>query len=134
MKKIGFEFMMHMLFYGLGAVMVFAGLFCISATLILLTLALKFEGIIILSLGAILLTSTKIYFTFLRVMDLASTAIEKMNEIRPPVQQNENEESDIEDILSNIFKNGDMKDIKVQKIYPDVAQIHGLAQKHHPLL
>lgn len=110
-----------MLFAGLGIFFLFMGLICIGFTMALPTLALKFEGIVILSLGAILLTVTKIYFTFLKVMELAATAIEKMNEIRPPAPQEKTTEENIEDILTDIFngKDLDMKDIKVQKIVID---------------
>jgi hypothetical protein len=121
MKKISTEFVMHMFFAVLGALLFFAGLTCIGITIALPTLALKFEGIVILSLGAILLTVTKIYFSFLKVMELAATAIEKMNEIRPPAPQEETTEENIEDILTGIFngKDLDMKDIKVHKIVID---------------
>jgi len=77
MKKIGFNFILQILFGFLGMVMVLCGIFMTIASFFIPAISL-FQGVVFVALGAILFSCVGIYFKFQETLNAAADGLEKI--------------------------------------------------------
>jgi protein-arginine kinase activator protein McsA len=77
MRKINLELIAQIIFGLLGFCLMLIGVIIIGASLIF-TKPLLFEGVVLMSMGAILFTAVKVYFSLTSVLQSTSAIIEKI--------------------------------------------------------
>jgi len=77
MKKIGFSFISQLIFGLAGAGLMIGGAIMSVASFLTSEISL-FHGVVLISLGIIILCCVKLYFTFLETINIAADGIEKI--------------------------------------------------------